>query len=99
MDVQSLQPLHRQGGWQIRQQHVMPAEGMENVLRDRVLTLPFHSILQQMLPHELPAGFLEAEVPGGIVGGWQTAQIRRFCKGDGIDVGHFGLGGVQAQQR
>lgn len=89
MDVQSLQPLHRQGSWQIRQQHVMPAEGIKDVLRDRALALPFHGILQQMLPHELPACFLEAQVPGGIVGGWQTAQIRRFGEGDAIDVGHF----------
>jgi len=90
MDPQSLQPFDRQRRRQVRDQHVMPTEGVEDMLGNGALALPLEGMLDEVLPQEGAACFLEAAVRVGVVGGGEAAEVGGFGEGDGVggDGGH-----------
>lgn len=48
------------------------------------LLLIFMCIAQEVFPDESTTAFLELEMRVGVVGGGETAEVRRFGKGDGV---------------
>lgn len=72
----------------------MLAEDPEHMFRDGALLFPFERMLQEILPEELAAGFLEPAMAISVIGGWEAAEVRGFREGDWIegDGGHGALG-------
>jgi hypothetical protein len=62
----------------------MLAELLENGVRDLALFLILVRIAQEVFPDESTTAFLKLEMRVGVVGGGETAEVRRFGERDGV---------------
>jgi hypothetical protein len=78
MDTQLLQPRHRQGRGQVGNQKVGVGKLLEDIVGNRLLALPLHCMLGDILVDECSAGLLPPPVGLGVVRGGQPAEVRGF---------------------
>ena len=76
MNTQSLQPLHGQRRWQVRNEHIVLGKGVKDMLRDDSVTLVVERIFVEVLVDECTGFFLEGEMRCGIVWGRKAAEVR-----------------------